>query len=89
MTTSHGPVAPAQHDILELIKQTAQQLDGAGHQELCPETKISALGLDSVSLMEMLGMIEDELRIQLPQAEFQRLKTIGDLVLLVQRELNT
>jgi acyl carrier protein len=48
---------------------------------------ISALGLDSLSTLEMVGMIERELDVYLPTDDLTEIHTVGQLATLIERKL--
>jgi len=50
---------------------------------------ISALGLDSLSTLEMVGMIERELDVYLPTDELTDIHTVGELANLIEQKLGT
>lgn len=43
------------------------------------ESKISDLGLDSIVMMQIVGEVEDELNIRIPDEKLARLNTVGDI----------
>ena len=47
------------------------------------ETTWEEIGADSIDLVDLITEIEDEFEISIPDEEFENLKTIGDLVDLV------
>ncbi|MEQ1566577.1 MAG: acyl carrier protein [Myxococcota bacterium] len=47
------------------------------------ETKIEALGLDSIATMEMVNFIEEKIEATFPDEDLARVQKIGDLVGLV------
>lgn len=52
------------------------------------ETKVIAeFGLDSLSTLEMVGMLEREMGVHLPTDELHDIHTVGQLVDLVQTKL--
>jgi acyl carrier protein len=48
---------------------------------------ISALGMDSLSTLEMVGMIERELEIYLPTDDLTDIHTVGELASLCESKL--
>jgi 8-amino-7-oxononanoate synthase len=50
-------------------------------------TRISELGLDSVAIMELMGVLEENLSIQIADKEVAALKNIGDLLNLIRSKL--
>jgi acyl carrier protein len=43
------------------------------------EAKITALGIDSVAMMEIIGVLEDDLDIKIPDEKLATLQTVGDI----------
>jgi acyl carrier protein len=51
-----------------------KQLDGLGMDK-----QIASLGIDSVAMLEVIGYLEEELEIHLPEERLQQVLTLGDL----------
>ena len=49
---------------------------------------LAELGLDSVSLAEVIMMLEDEFNVSLDQREIEQIESFGDLQDLMQRARN-
>lgn len=64
--------------VAEVAPRRAKALDGAD-----ASMKLSELGLDSVSLMEVFGYLEETLDLYLPEEKLPELKTLGDVIALV------
>lgn len=71
--------------LLALFKEAAWEIDQRKFNELSLDTKINALGIDSVALYEIFGYVEEELDLELPDEELASVKTLGDLSSLVLR----
>jgi acyl carrier protein len=73
-------------EIMALIKQAlsdvapSRKADFAG---ITAETKIEALGLDSISTMEMVNSIEEKIETTFPDEELAKVQRIADLMGLV------
>ena len=52
------------------------------------ETVIADLGIDSLAMLEIVGAMEREFKIQIPDDQLVGLQTINDLVGLLQRRLS-
>jgi len=53
-----------------------------------PETDIAEdLGADSLDVVELLTSLEDEFGIVIPQDSVQNVKTVGDLVELIEKQV--
>jgi acyl carrier protein len=67
-------------DILERFDEIARRVEkDRPLPTITRDAKISSLGIDSVSLMEIIGVMEDELDITIPDEKLSRLQTVGDL----------
>lgn len=53
---------------------------------LKPEDSLTALGLDSLDLVEVMLAIEDELGIEFSSEEIAQLSTLEDVVKLIERK---
>lgn len=53
-------------------------------EDLKPDTQLESLGLDSLSVIEFMFNLEDELKIKLPDERVE-LKTIQDVVQIVDK----
>jgi acyl carrier protein len=72
---------------MEFINNAATELELVQDTPLSLDARITSLGIDSVSLVEIVGMVEEEFQVRLSQAEFQAAKTLGDLAVLVERQV--
>lgn len=52
--------------------------------EATPEATFADLGVDSLDMVELLMMIEDEFRIKVPDAEAEKLVTVGDAIKFIE-----
>ena len=55
----------------------------ADFANITADTKIEALGLDSISTMEIVNAIEEKIETTFPDEELAKVQKIGDLVGLV------
>lgn len=66
--------------VLEMFSAIVKKVEpGKTLPTLTNETKIASLGIDSVAMMEIVGCIEDELNIVIPDEKLARLQSIGDI----------
>lgn len=70
---------------LEKVQKALQQVASRDVGPVQRERAIADLGLDSVSMAEMLVLLEDELDLSLEQSDVEKVKTFGDLEELVLR----
>jgi len=55
--------------------------------DLTPETTLSTLGIGSLEWIECVLAFEDEFRLELPDADLRQLRTVQDIVDVVERAL--
>jgi len=79
MTTKEQLIATFQRIATEIAERQFPPLTGA--------TVISDLGIDSLQMLEVVGEMEREFKIQLPDDQLVGIQTIEDLVALLQRRL--
>ncbi len=78
----------SQVDVLSMFTEIAQKVEkGKTLPTITRDAKISALGIDSVSMMEIVGSIEDELDVTIPDEKLALLQTVGDIERVVQEQL--
>ncbi len=73
-------------DVIALFAEAAEEVEGRPFEGLAASTVIADLGIASVSLMEVIGMLEDDLDVVLPEDQLAQVKTLGDLEALVRRQ---
>ena len=66
-------------DLLELFKDVAQRVDKRALPNVSRSSKISDLGIDSLSVMQIIGELETELGIMIPDEDLVEIVTVGDL----------
>ena len=69
--------------LLALFKEAAWEIDQRKFETIDLDTKINALGIDSVALYEIFGYVEEELDLELPDEALANVKTLRDLSTLV------
>jgi acyl carrier protein len=77
-----------QHELMELVRSTVLEVCEKPLPDLAPETPISQMGIDSITVAEVLTRIEDALGIEVPASEWLRARTLQDLVDAVERARN-
>ena len=78
---------PQRADIIRSIQQYAHEIAEREYPPFEDAQVIAELGLDSLSTLEMVGMIERELNIHLPTDELTEIRTIGQLADLIEQKL--
>jgi len=72
------------HHIVSLFAKAAFEVNGKTFDNLSPSTAIASLGMDSVTLMELIGFLEEHLHVRLPDEELAKVQTLADLGALIQ-----
>jgi acyl carrier protein len=70
-------------ELNSLFVDAIRQVSGKNIGNVTADQRIAELGLDSVSVMEMVGTIEEKLSIQLSDDELTKINTFGDLAALL------
>jgi len=66
-------------------KMLAQQL-GIAEDKITPESEVvKDLGADSLDVVELMMALEDDYGITLPESEVEGLKTVGDIVAMMEK----
>jgi acyl carrier protein len=74
-------------DLIALFKQVAKEVDKRDFQELTGDSVISDLGIDSLSMMQIVGEMELKLDIMIPDEDLVELVTVKDLLTVVERRM--
>jgi acyl carrier protein len=74
-------------DLLEMFKTVAARVDKRPFPDVTLASKISELGIDSLSVMQIIGELETELGIMIPDEDLVEITTVGDLCKKVEARL--
>ncbi len=74
-------------DIIRAIQQYAHEITEREFPPFSETLVIAELGMDSLSTLEMVGMIERELSVHLPTDELTDIHTVGELADLIEHKL--
>ncbi len=77
-----------QKDLLGMFKAVAERVDRKSFESVTRESVITDLGIDSLSMMQIVGEMETELNLQIPDEDLVEIVTVGDLCSKVERRLN-
>jgi acyl carrier protein len=77
----------SEQDLIALFKQVATEVDKREFKDVTGQSNISALGIDSLSMMQIVGEMELRLNIMIPDEDLVELVTVADLVKVVERRL--
>jgi act minimal PKS acyl carrier protein len=73
------------HTFISLLQEAAGATLGHELDGLTLDTPLADLGVDSVGLLEMVGVIEDRLGVRLADDQIARIVTVRDILTLVNR----
>lgn len=73
--------------LIAMLKAAVYDINLKQLGDITPATKISELGLDSVALMELIGVLEENLSVRVRDEEVAELRSVGDLLDLVRNRL--
>ncbi|MFO0762539.1 MAG: phosphopantetheine-binding protein [Byssovorax sp.] len=76
-----------QRDLLDLFKTVAARVDKKSFPAVTRKSVITDLGIDSLSMMQIIGEMETELDVMIPDEDLVELKTVGDLCEKVEARL--
>jgi acyl carrier protein len=71
-----------------MFKDVAERVDKRSFGEVTRESVITDLGIDSLSMMQIVGEMETELGLQIPDEDLVEIITVGDLCTKVERRLS-
>ena len=77
----------AQKDVLSMFKAVAARVDKREFPHVTRASVITELGIDSLSMMQIVGEMETELDVMIPDEDLVELVTVGDLCAKVEARL--
>ena len=75
-------------DLLGMFKVVAERVDKKSFDTVTRESVITDLGIDSLSMMQIVGEMETELDLQIPDEDLVEIVTVGDLCGKVEKRLD-
>ncbi len=80
-------MALTENDVLEEIRDQLESIKVPGAREATPENTWSELDVDSLDLVELAELVEDEYGVQLKGEDMEGVKTVRQSVDLVMSKL--
>src|ERR1700733_12045970 len=77
---SMNDMARSRTDLLNVFRATATEVAEKDFLTVAETTKIAELGIDSLGMLEIIGSLERELRIQIPDESLAGIVTVKDLL---------
>jgi acyl carrier protein len=75
-------------DLLVMFKTLAARIDKRAFDHVTRDSVITELGIDSLSMMQIVGEMETELGVMIPDEDLVEIRTVGDLVGKVEGRLS-
>ena len=67
-------------ELLAVFRETATEVAEKDFRSIAESTAIAELGIDSLGMLEIIGSLERELRIQIPDESLAGVVTVKDLL---------
>ena len=77
----------SQPDILQQFKAIATRVNHKPFDHVTRESVITELGIDSLSTMQIVGELETEFNIMIPDEDLVEMTTVGDLCKKIETRL--
>ena len=78
-------MARSRAELLEMFSKTATEIVEREFSEIAEATVISELGIDSLGMLEIIGSMERQLKIQIPDESLAGIQTVHDLLDAVEK----
>jgi len=65
--------------VIDLFAKAIWEVDQKKFDDLSMDKEIATLGIDSVAMLEVIGFLEEQLELHLPEDKLQQVRTLGDL----------
>ncbi len=75
-------------ELLEVFRTTAGEVAEKDFHAVAESTSISELGIDSLGMLEIIGSLERELKIHIPDEDLAGITTVKDLLNAVESRQN-
>ncbi len=72
-------------ELLEIFQKTASEVVEREFPKISENTVISELGIDSLGMLEIVGSMERQLKVTLPDETLAGIQTVKDLIELVEK----
>lgn len=74
-------------ELIELFKRQATEIAEKDFSALTEESVIADMGVDSLAMLEVVGEMERELQIQIPDDQLVGIETVAQLLDLVEKRI--
>ena len=74
-------------ELFQMFQRMATEIAEKEFTGVSEDSKIQELGLDSLSTLELVGAMERELSVQIPDEQLVGIQTVGQLLNLVEKRM--
>jgi len=74
-------------ELFALFREVVQSIEKRPLEDVTPDSVIADLGIDSLGMMEIVGELESRLDVMIPDDQLVKLRTVADLLGVVQKRL--
>jgi acyl carrier protein len=78
-------MARSRADLLDMFEKTATEIVEKPFKGIDETTAIAQLGIDSLGMLEIVGSMERQLKIQIPDESLAGIQTVKDLLNVVEK----
>jgi acyl carrier protein len=75
-------------ELFSLFREVAEKVEDRPFPNVTPTSVIADLGIDSLSMMQIVGEMESRLEIMIPDDQLVKLETVDDLLGVVASRLS-
>ena len=80
-------MARSRNELLQMFEKTATEIVEKEFKGINEKTQISELGIDSLGMLEIVGSMERQLKIQIPDEMLAGIQTVEDLLVAVEKRV--
>ena len=78
-------MASSRNELLTMFRRAATEVVEKDFADIDESTVISALGIDSLGMLEIVGSMERQLEIQIPDEQLAGIQSVTDLLGVVEK----
>ena len=78
-------MACSRAELLDMFEKTATEIVEKEFKKIDETTAIAQLGIDSLGMLEIVGSMERQLKIQIPDESLAGIQTVKDLLNVVEK----
>lgn len=75
-------------ELIGLFRKMATEIAEKDFSQVAEEQKIADLGIDSLGMLELVGAMERELEVQIPDEQLVGIQTVKQLLDLVEKRVH-